>query len=177
MHSMHSGMRSLSAIFRLRFLAVPYGVHSRQGNMSRRELPFLPVQKFLLYHLSPSRNYTPPYILLIGCWRRMWLGWASCSLFPTLNQSQPTKKRFLWEKVTQMPLLTYYFLRLGWPWVGEFVGFMIIVTCFPTQQNLVYRKHPIAVPSRQDHPTPSSKYTPPYTTIPSTSRLYSPPKN
>ena len=32
---------------------------------------------------------------------------------------------------------------LGWPWVGEFVGFIIILTCFPTQHNLVYRKHPI----------------------------------
>ena len=36
------------------------------------------------------------------------------------------------------------FIGLGWPWVGEFVGFIIICTCFPTQHNLVYRKHPIA---------------------------------
>ena len=34
-----------------------------------------------------------------------------------------------------------FFLWFGWLWVGEFVGFMIIFTCFPTQQNLVYRKH------------------------------------
>ena len=32
---------------------------------------------------------------------------------------------------------------LGWPWVGEFVGFMIIFVCFLTQQDLVYRKHPL----------------------------------
>ena len=35
------------------------------------------------------------------------------------------------------------FLGLGWPWVGEFDGFIVIFVCFPTQQNLVYRKHPI----------------------------------
>ena len=40
-----------------------------------------------------------------------------------------------------MPLLTYFFLGLGWPWVGEFVGF-IIMFMFPTQQNLVNGKHP-----------------------------------
>ena len=33
------------------------------------------------------------------------------------------------------------FLGLGWPWDGQFFGF-IIFTCFPTQQNLVNRKHP-----------------------------------
>ena len=35
-----------------------------------------------------------------------------------------------------------FFLGLGWPWGREFVGF-IIFTCFPTQHNLVYCKHPI----------------------------------
>ena len=34
------------------------------------------------------------------------------------------------------------FLGLGWPWVGEFVGFIILFICFPTQHNLVNRKHP-----------------------------------
>ena len=34
------------------------------------------------------------------------------------------------------------FLGLGWPWVGEFDGFITLFTCFPTQQNLAYRKHP-----------------------------------
>ena len=37
-----------------------------------------------------------------------------------------------------------FFLGLGWPWIGEFDGFIIIFVCFPTQQNLVNRKHPIA---------------------------------
>ena len=47
------------------------------------------------------------------------------------------------EQEAQMPLFNLIFLGLGWPWVGEFVGFIIIFTCFPTQQNLVYRKRPI----------------------------------
>ena len=40
-----------------------------------------------------------------------------------------------------------FFLGLRWPWVGEFVGFIILrssiylVLCFPTQQNLVTRKN------------------------------------
>ena len=33
-------------------------------------------------------------------------------------------------------------LGLGWPWVGDFVGFIIIFICFPTQHNLVISKHP-----------------------------------
>ena len=45
----------------------------------------------------------------------------------------------LWGKVAQMPL----FLGLGWPWVGELVGFTIMFICFPTQHNVVNRKHPI----------------------------------
>ena len=37
------------------------------------------------------------------------------------------------------------FRGLGWPWVGEFVGFIIVFTYifFLTQHNLVNRKHPI----------------------------------
>ena len=38
------------------------------------------------------------------------------------------------------------YLGLGRPWVGEFVGFIIIMfICFPTQHNLVSRKYPIEV--------------------------------
>ena len=44
------------------------------------------------------------------------------------------------EKVAQnATFLTYFFLGLGWPWVGEFDGFIIIFICFPTQQKLVYQ--------------------------------------
>ena len=34
------------------------------------------------------------------------------------------------------------FLGLGWPWVGELVGFVVRFICFPAQHNLVNRKHP-----------------------------------
>ena len=74
----------------------------------------------------------------IGCLRIVWSGSVSRRLFPILNQSQPAKKDWLWEKVgAQMPLLTYVFLGLGWPSVGEFVGFIIMLICSPTQQKLV----------------------------------------
>ena len=59
-----------------------------------------------------------------------------------INQSQPTKNCLPWEKVAQMPLLTYFFPG----WIGRrfggFVGFIIILPCFPTQHHLVNRKHP-----------------------------------
>ena len=45
------------------------------------------------------------------------MGWVSCIVFPILNESQPTKKYWLWEKVAQMPLLTEFSwvgLALGW---------------------------------------------------------------
>ena len=55
----------------------------------------------------------------------------------------PTHEKIflLWKKKSG-PIATFnqIFLGFGWPWVGEFVGFIITFTCFPTQQNLVYRK-------------------------------------
>ena len=35
--------------------------------------------------------------------------------------------------------------QVGLGLAGEFVGFIIIFTCFPTQQNLVNRKHPTRI--------------------------------
>ena len=35
-----------------------------------------------------------------------------------------------------------FFPGLGWPWVGEFVGFIIVRKYFPTQHNKVNREHP-----------------------------------
>ena len=45
--------------------------------------------------------------------------------------------------MAQMPRFNLIFLGLGWPWVGEFVGFITVFMCFSTQHNLVNRKHPI----------------------------------
>ena len=91
---------------------------------------------------------TVDYPLLRGGLRRMLLGLLGgvlvvCFLLRICNQPQPAKKYLLWEKVAQMPLLTYFFLGFGWPWVGEFVGFVVIFICFPTRHNLVNRKHPV----------------------------------
>ena len=45
--------------------------------------------------------------------------------------------------MAQMPLLTYFFLGSGWPWVGEFVYLLTIyLYVFLLIINLVYRKHP-----------------------------------
>ena len=83
------------------------------------------------YHYVPK--YKDP-LDSTGCLRRIWLGWVSCiGLFPIQNQSQPTKKYLLWKQVAQNACLNPIFLGLGWPWVGEFAGFIIISICFPTQ--------------------------------------------
>ena len=50
------------------------------------------------------------------------------------------------------------FLGLRWPWVGEFVGFFIIYIGFPTQQNLVNRKHPPVSTIVINHCVISSEY-------------------
>ena len=46
-----------------------------------------------------------------------------------------------------MPLFNLIFLALRWPWVREFVGFIRMHICFPTQQKKVIRKHPININS------------------------------
>ena len=38
--------------------------------------------------------------------------------------------------------LFFSWVGLGWPWVGEFVGFVVMFICFPTHHNLVNRIHP-----------------------------------
>ena len=56
-------------------------------------------------------------------------------------KSIPTHKKLLAFGGKSGPRATFnlFFLGLGGPWVGEFVGFMIILICFPTHQNLVNR--------------------------------------
>ena len=50
-------------------------------------------------------------------------------------KSTPTHEQniLLWEEVVRMPLITIFFL--GWVGLGfgEFVGFIIMFTCFPTE--------------------------------------------
>ena len=79
--------------------------------------------------------------------RTIWLAWVFCSLFPISNQSQPTNQYLLREKVAQMPTFNLFFLVLGWPWVGEFVGFIIKFICFPTSTEFwCITKHPNIFP-------------------------------
>ena len=47
-----------------------------------------------------------------------------------INQSEPTKKYLLRDKKWPNATFNLIFLWLGWPWVGEFVGFIIIFACF-----------------------------------------------
>ena len=58
--------------------------------------------------------------------------------------------------MAQRPLLTYFF-GLGWPWVGEFVGFIILLIGFPTQQSLVNCEHPTTVSAIRNCPDKQSQ--------------------
>ena len=84
-----------------------------------------------------SAQPPPP---LLGCLRRMNFGLVRflevCFLY------KPRGIFCCWKKVSQMPLFNLVFLGLGWPSVGEFVGFLIIVRCFLTQKNLVKSQTP-----------------------------------
>ena len=68
---------------------------------------------------------------------RRWDGFLAVRFLYKINP-KPTKNYLLRGRVAQVPLLTFS-LGLGWPWVGEFVGFTTIVKCFPIQHNLVNR--------------------------------------
>ena len=59
-----------------------------------------------------------------------WFGWVSCSLFPIQNQSQPTKSNLPWEKSGPNATFNLFFVGFGWPWVGGFVGFIMIFTSY-----------------------------------------------
>ena len=60
-----------------------------------------------------------------------------------ISQSQPTKKYLLRGKSGPDATFDLIFVGSGWPWVWEFVGFIAILMCFPTQQSVVSRKHPL----------------------------------
>ena len=68
-----------------------------------------------------------------GCLRRIWLGSVSCSLFPTQTNPKPTKNYFAVGKSGPLDTFDLGFRGLGWPWVGEFVGFKITFDFGKTQ--------------------------------------------
>ena len=66
-----------------------------------------------------------------------------CSV--SLYKTNPTPRKIVCcgKKVARNAPFNLYFLGLGWPWVGEFIGFIIISSmCMPTQHNSVNRTHP-----------------------------------
>ena len=72
------------------------------------------------------------------------LGWVGFRVgcFRYKTNPNPHEKIFAVGKSGPIATFNLFFLGLGWPWVGEFVGFIIILTCFPTQQNLVKSQAP-----------------------------------
>ena len=92
--------------------------------------------------LQPLYLILQPLYLILRCARKKWLGWVSCSPFPIIKSIPTRKKSFDARKSGPNATFSLIFLWLGWPWVGEFFGFMTILTCFPTQQNFANGKHP-----------------------------------
>ena len=62
-----------------------------------------------------------------------WVGFLVVCLLHKTNVNH--EKIFAMGKSGPHATFNLFFLGLGWPWVGEFVGFIIIFTCFPTQHN------------------------------------------
>ena len=86
--------------------------------------------------------FLPPKIQTCGARQ---FGWVGCFLQSvSYMKSVPAheKKKCSGKKVAQVPLFNlFFFVGLSWPWVGEFVGFIVTFLCIPTQQNLVNRIH------------------------------------
>ena len=100
---------------------------------------------FLLKKLLPFLKWDIE--LLLRCLRTIF-GWVRFLVVRFLYKTNPNPRKIICcgKKVTQKsgPNASFnlFCLGLGWPWVGEFVGFMIIFICFPTEQNFACRKHP-----------------------------------
>ena len=123
-----------------------------QHNKERRD-----ILKQLIFALGhpvprPNANHTTelspsPFlfsIIIIRVFAEF--GWvrflAVCFLYQ-INPN-PRKNYLLREKLAHMALSNLIFLGLGWPWVGEFVGFTIIFMFYNrTEIRIINRKHPI----------------------------------
>ena len=89
--------------------------------------------------ITTVESSTNPRLTMSGikygvCGEFVFVG-VSCSLFPLQNQIPTHEKVCLLcgKKWPQMPFFNLIFLGLGWPWVREFVGFIVMFTgmCFP----------------------------------------------
>ena len=90
------------------------------------------------YHISYQ---TPQEYNKRVCGDFGWVGLLVVRFLHKINANP--LKNYLLGKSGPNATFDLNFLGLGWPWVGEFVGFMIIFTCFPSQQKLVNRRHRI----------------------------------
>ena len=72
-------------------------------------------------------------------------GWVRILVVCFLYKTNPNPRKIIFAVGKSGPNATFnlIFHGLGWPWVGGFVGFIIIFICLATQHSLVYRKHPI----------------------------------
>ena len=72
----------------------------------------------------------------IGCSRIIWYGWVFLQSVSYIKPISTHEKLFDVARSAPNNIFNLIFLGLARPWVGEFVGFILIFTCFPTQQNL-----------------------------------------
>ena len=71
----------------------------------------------------------------------VWLGFLQFVSY--IKTIPPHEKLFAAGKSGPNATVNLFFLGLSWPWVGEFVGFIIFI-CFPTQQNFGKSQTPYA---------------------------------
>ena len=69
---------------------------------------------------------------------RIWLGWFFCKSVSYVKSIPTHEKKIAVGKSGPHATFNLFFLGLGWPWVGEFDGFIIIFICFATQHNVVW---------------------------------------
>ena len=83
-------------------------------------------------------------------------GWVGFVVVFSLRKVNPNRPKIICcgKKVAQMPLFGLTFLGLGWPWVGEFVGFIKIFYVFQPNRIWEIAKHrnptrPKQIPGKQ----------------------------
>ena len=78
---------------------------------------------------------------LTACFRTIWLSWVSCSRFsiPRKVYKIDPNQRTIICCGKKCHILTQVFLGGVWPWVGEFVGFIITFTFFSIP-NIIWEK-------------------------------------
>ena len=94
------------AIYRPTPLRLTIPIHGHSANSIVSPLEFHCGRPNPVDKTAREINRHKSFKFQTGCLRRTWLGWVSCSLFHTKNQSQLTTNYLLWGKSGQMPLLT-----------------------------------------------------------------------